>query len=261
MYNKFTKDDMKSVVKVACLFGAIVLFALLFKIFILDDISKKSNRYLIAGNYLIWQKTNKGWNQVNEFDEKLAANKYTITDGKSVINDATLQISPNNNWYFFDDDYNQIKMDKFRVATINLTVNLADYEKVDALNDKYVQMFFKEKKFAKPESYRASMVTYDFDGDGNEETLYTVNNSTLSAVDYDLRAFLFTVKDGKIVMLNETKGNDPFCIMEVLDIDDDNEYEVIVSKGVLNIPTFDSCYLLYKIVNGKWELIRSCGNK
>ena len=46
--------------------------------------------------------------------------------------------------------------------------------------------------------------------------------------------------------------------MEILDLNDDNNYEIIVSKGSIDVKTLDTCYQIYEMENSSWKLIHDC---
>ena len=46
--------------------------------------------------------------------------------------------------------------------------------------------------------------------------------------------------------------------MDILDLDGDGLYELVVSKGVLNLPTLNDCYQIYEFSNGKYRLKQDC---
>lgn len=256
---KITEEEKKMLIKVGILFLIIIMAALIYVFFIKHG-QKGSDQYLIVDNYLILEKNNDKWNQIQEYNDELSKKTYNITDGINSYNNITMQYSQNRNWYFFDKDYNQIQMPKFRVATRNISVKLADYKKENVDNitdDVFINEVFNSYSVTNRETYRASKVTYDFDQDGIEETIYTLGNNTLESVDYVIRGFLFVVKNDKVTMLKQIK-NGPFCVMEILDLDNDGKYEMIVSEKVLNMPTFDSCYLIYNLEGNKWNIKHEC---
>jgi len=257
-------EEKQKIIKVVVFFAIIciliIVSSFIYTNFIKDGGSKTSDKYLILGNYLILQKTNNGFKQINELNDKILDYKYTITDGQKEETDITLQFL-NNKWYFFNKDYSEIEMPNFKVASHNLSVKLADIKQesiTNPLDDEYITKFMSDNNITNGRTYRAFVTTYDFDKDGNLEYIYTLSNYSLSAEGYDQKGFIFMVKDDEIINLNNNDGKGPYTVMQIIDLDEDDNYEIIINKGNVDIKTFDSCYQIYKSKENKWELILDC---
>ena len=257
-------EDEKLRTKKMAFAGAVVLIlagiaALFYTVFIKDDGSKVSKDYLIIGNSLIWQKTNSSWKQIKELDDKILENKFTIYDGNTSEKNISLQYVNNQKWYFFDQNYKQIKMENFKAAATGFDIKLANYKEQQITSEDmvYINSVFNQNKVTDTNRYRTTKIVYDFDGDGKEEALYNTSNYVFDIVDYEINSFLYIVQDGKVYPLDKV-SKVPFGIMEILDLDNDNQYEIIVSKGVMNLPTFSSCYMLYDYIDGDWKLAKQC---
>ena len=258
--NEMTRQNKKLVIIAICIPVIAIIFGLLYNVFIKGDGEKFSDKYLIVGNYLILQQTNTSWKQIKEYNDKLQSLTYKITDGVNTYNDVKLQYSQNNSWYFLKKDYTQINMPEFKIATHDLEVKIAEYTQENIINikdDQYVTDAIKKYHMYAPDTYTAMKIVYDFDNDGQEEAIYSINNFTLEAVNYDIGGLMIMVDDGQITKIDKISDG-PLYLMEILDLDNDGQYEIIVSKDVYNIPTFDSCYQIYKIKEGKWQLEKDC---
>lgn len=253
---KMTKEEVSTLIKAIIFLAIVALLALMFNIFIRDDGSKFSSRYLIFGNYLVWQKTNTSYKQIEKLDNKILDSSYTIMDGKSTFEDVTMQFL-NNEWYFFDKDYNEIDMPSFRVATNGVKVKLGNYKSEDATGDDVVYEFLEDQKVTHLDSYKANKISYDFDKDGEKEDIYTVSNVSLEVTNYDIKGFIFMDKDGKFIKLDEM-NNKSIRVMEIIDIDNNGDYEMVVARGAIDLTTFDSCYQLYDYKKGQWKIIKDC---
>ena len=117
--------------------------------------------------------------------------------------------------------------------------------------------FQKVKKITNPETYISYKTTCDFDNDGIKESIYTITNASLEVVSYDIHSYIFMVKKGKIIPIADSKS-DPYTVMEIINLDKDDEYEMIVNKGDVDMKTFESCYLLYDLKDEKWVLKKDC---
>ena len=102
----------------------------------------------------------------------------------------------------------------------------------------------------------------DIDGDGISEIFYTITNERLANVDFESASIknystIIMIKNNKIYKL-DTDTSSPFSINDIIDLDGDGKYEIIVSKGVLDTPTFDSCYQIYNFKDDKFERLMDC---
>ena len=257
MENEERSSIIKLLISTGVIALIIVLGSLLYNNFIKDGGSKTSNQYVILGNYLILQKTNIGFKQIKSIDDKILEKKYTITDGKVTKDNISIQYV-NSNWYFFDEDYNQINMPKFKAATHNLSVKLANYTVqtiINPLDDEYISDFFNNNNISHQNTYKAYQISYDFDRDGEEEYIYTLDNHSLEQTNYTQKAFMFIVKNNKVI---EKFDNDLYTVMEIVDLNNDGDYEIIINKGNIDVKTFDSCYQIYNLKNDKVTLKKDC---
>lgn len=243
--------------------GIVLLFVILFiighNIFTSKDKLKKSNNYLILGNYLIFQKTNTDYMQINKLSDDILKYKYKITDGTNVKDNIKMQFL-NNRWYFFNDEYDEIDMPNFRCASYNWDIDLANYQKEIINNpneDPYISEFFSDNEIEDIETYKnAYVVSFDFDNDGNKESIYTFNNYALEVTEYSQDGYMFVVKDGNIIYHTNLEETDAYTVMEIIDLDSDNNYEIIVNKGSKDLKTFNSKYQVYTFNNNKFNLVR-----
>lgn len=258
------KDEKEKNIRaltIAAIIAVIVIVGgLLYNYFIKDDGANASDKYLIVGNYLILQKTNTSFKQIKEASKKVLQNKFVINDGNNVKNDVTLQFL-DNKWYFFDNNFKEIQMPNFRVATHNLKVKLAKFERkivVNFSNDKYINKFLEDNNVKNVDSYTADAISCDLDNDGKVEYIYTLSNYTLSTTNYKQKGYSFIVKDNTIYDLTEKNIDVPYTVMEILDLNIDDKYEIIINRGDVNLKTFDSCYKIYGVSGDKIELQKDC---
>lgn len=258
--NQITSEDKRNMVIACIILILTVIFALFFNRFIRNDGVKSSNKYFIFGDYLILQKTNTSWIQKGEFDKKLANLTYTITNGKRYLSDVKLEKATPSFWYFYDKNYNQINMKDFRCAGYGLRCKLAYYERdntVLASNDENIDNFLNNENITRKREYIGSKIITDLNGDGENEFIYTITNFSLADAISKVKGYLFIVSDGNIVRINEIDNNS-FNVMDIADLNNDGIYEIIVSKGVKDIPNFNSCYLIYKFKNNNLVLKKDC---
>ena len=260
------KDEQKEEIKKYLKIGIIILLVVALYVFMIFKINGKTpisnleEKYLIVGDYLIMEYKDKKWKQLNEFSEEILDSKFSVYDGLTKIDELSMQYA-SGKWIFLKNDYEEENVSSFRYAFTGIeniapaNYNWSFYETSDA---NILLEFLKMHEIKDIDAFidGTTKVSYDFDSDGIKETIYTTTNESLSANDETTFSGIFMEKNGTIITINEKEG--PYYIQEVLDIDNDGKYEIIISNGVVNIPTIEDCYQIYKINNDKWEIIKDC---
>lgn len=255
-------ENIKKNFKWIVLAIVLIVVYILFAVGVNDSQTRGSNEYLLIGNNLIWHEKDNKWYQETEVTDNLLDQKFTM----AYVNDSKVSVDNlqyvDQKWYFFDKDYKEISNDDFRVAySGNLDITLGNYttEYYSSSDDKYIEEVANPESEEQFQVYRDSLrkVLYDFDDDGVYEILYMISSVSLSVEDYDFNSYMFLVKNNKIVQKIEG-GIDPYRLEEILDIDNDGKFELVISKGILNNPTFDACYQIYEISDGKFHLVQDC---
>lgn len=245
--------------------GIIIVIYFVFAFFIngKTPVTNASGDYLIVGKNLILQKKDGKWQQLSQMDSKMLDKKYTIYDGEEKIENVKIQYA-SKKWYFFNEDYENIDVDDFKVAFNNNTITPAHYQLKNYSEDdaRILNNFLSSNDQKNDVNFQmyTSYVEFDFDNDGTKEKIYTTSNVSLSEAVQNPFSAIFMVKDNQITQTISKDTSNPFRVYSIIDIDGDGNYELIVTKGVIDIATFDSCYQIYKMNNGKWERIKGCEN-
>lgn len=222
-----------------------------------------SNDYLIVGNKLVWHKIGNVWYQTTEVTDDLLKQKFTLDDGHDTYEISDIQYS-DLQWYFFDKDYKEISSDDFRIAySGSLKIETADYneEGYVSSDDDVISAVVSDISASQLNIIRASLIKYfvDLDNDGKNEVIYTFSDNKMDVLDYTPTSYLVLVKNGEVLDQIKTTGSSTmYVVQEILDLDNDGAYELVVSSDVIDNPTFDSCYQIYKIVSGKIKLYQQC---
>lgn len=246
----------------------IIIIVILFIIYMIVAsflVNKKDNNainYLVVGDALIWKETDGKWYQMKDYDDEIGNNEYWVYDGNNVSKANSAQYT-NYKWYFFDKNYNQINDENFRFAYSGddkmkaANYQISNYESSD---DSVIKEVTNETDESKLNLYQTSLqkIEYDFNGDGQNETVYTFSDYIMDVVDYVPQNYLVLTKNNKVMDVIKTKNGNISNLVDVLDLDFDDKYELIISKGVVNLPTFDSCYQIYKIENDKFKRVQNC---
>lgn len=256
-------EDIKKYVK-WIIIAAICIVLYIVIAFSINNSSKViSNDYLLVGDNLIWHKIDNRWYQMTEVTEELLKQKFTLNDGQKNYKVNDIQYS-DMKWYFFDKDYKEIEDTSNRIAfSGNLNIKVADYDEgqyVDS-DDAIINSVEAGLSDDRLELMRLSLVKYyvDIDADGQDEMIYTFSDNKLDVLDYTPSSYLVLVKNG--VVLDYVKTSDStnlFVVQNILDLDNDKEYELVVSSDDIDYPTFSSCYQIYKIVDDKIKLLQNC---
>lgn len=219
-----------------------------------------SDKYLIIGESLIYQKNGNDWIQLKGFDEKISEKQFTVYDGNKKIENVILQYT-SDKWYFFDEDYNDLNIDDFKLAfNTKDDITFGEFSSNFGSKSDLFASFLKDNGIADKEKNKlfGSYIDFDFNKDGNKERIYTASNVSLSSIPDKNISVLFMANENKISQMISEGGEDPFHIYSIVDIEGDGIYELIVTKGVIDMPFFDSCYQIYKLKNNKWELTIDC---
>lgn len=251
---------MKNRKKIIVLLGLIVTVYIIFMLIFSGNnpTDKVVPKYLMINDSLLWQKKNGQWIQLNKEPEKFYDNSFTVYYENQKRDNVILQKS-NSNLYFFDKDYNQLTFEDVKGITTNLDLKFADFniQQASDSDQTYINDVMKTVKASNKGIYKTNKITFDFDQDGSLETLYETTNFVFDVVDYEFSSFVFMVKGDKIEQIIASDKM-PYDFISVLDIDNDDVYEIIMGYDIKNLSTFDTCYQLYDYINGKWKLIKKC---
>ncbi len=240
----------------------IVFFVILFIIYNyfstknFDPKANEDSKYIMLNGSLLWQKKGDKFIQLNSIPENFFNYKFTLYHG--IQKDKNVTVNLYDAFYlYFDDDYKELKYSDFRGISRNYDIKFPDYNVEVDNNNTYLDDLLDKYGYKKTQNYYSYYVTLDFDKDGAEESLYTSTNYEFNGNNRDCHALFYMVKNDEVVSVIE-KDELPYSFVSVLDIDNDNNYEVIMSYAVLNNPSLDSCYKLYKIEDNKWNIIKDC---
>lgn len=222
---------------------------------------QSSHNYLFIKDTMLWEQNGDKWKQLNETNDDIFKQKYTLYDGVNSTKDVKLQ-KEENGWYYFSNNYKQIKPTNLRGLSNIGSIKFANYKQNFATqNDtEYITEALSQINVNMIDGYYTSKVTLDFDNDGNEESVYITSNYSFDFVNYKIYTVVYQVINGKVTQIIDKAQDLPYNFFEILDIDNDGKYEMILTYGVQNQPTLSSCYKMYKLNSGKWEVIKDCAS-
>lgn len=224
------------------------------------EVNKVSNSYLIVGDYLIWHNVGDKFYQLKEVPLDINKYEFTVYNGNKKTKGNNAQYN-SGIWYMYNNNYVNVVKDNFNIAFSSMNVVPADYEEETYSDEEdLINEVAGNPDYTNYIKFQNSLkkIVYDFDNDGEDEELYTFSDNTLDAVDYTPRSYMVLMKNGKLNKV-ETSGQDrKFVVQNILDLDGDGSYEIIVSNNVINKATFKACYQIYKVQDGRLALYQSC---
>ena len=103
-------------------------------------------------------------------------------------------------------------------------------------------------------------VQFDFDSDGKDEQLLIISNIDNKSVSKWISAVYYIDDSVNRIRLEEYKGKDKdnlkFRLVNIVDLNNDGNYEIILSKKSINYE--EPCLDLYELEEGKYEAIVFC---
>lgn len=249
--------------KVAMFFLLLFVLIILVLAYIFYFVSAKpSNDYIIVGESAIFTKSKGKWTQIKRINDDILSAKYTVVHASGINENVTINYTSDSNyWLYMDDEFNDIELKHVKAAYTSKfkNVKVADYEfsYYDDSDQEILSNVLEGRNILDFEK-SVKKYTFDLDGDGVLESIYTLTNETLSGRQNKKYSSIFLVRGDEFIKTFSNDTTKPYKVMAIVDIDNDNKYEVIVSKGDLDVSYFDSCYQIYKVVGNKISLVKDC---
>lgn len=256
MNNSLFNDDgyKKQIITVGIIFLVIVFV-------IIGLVANNSSKdYIIINKSLILTKSGTKYKQIKRIDEDILSQKYNVYTDDNIYKNVTIKIE-DNVWYYFDEDYNDLNLNIVPVAYTKkfnklkaIPLDTSYYEDSD---DDYIKEVTKKEDI---ESFKGGLIknSFDLDGDGTVEHIYTISNESLSGDSSGNYSSIFLVKGDTLIGKLDNNTETPYLVQAIIDLDGNGKYEVIVSKGTIDMATFDTCYQIYSIKGKKIKLIKDC---
>lgn len=240
-------------------FVFLFIFLLIIIVSIIFILVNKKRYYFFVNESSTIVKDGFNYKQVKNIDNKYLNDEYSVYSDGKVYKNVTVKFD-SNVWYYFDKDYNDLDLnkvsllytssfDKLKVANYDVSY----YEEAD---DSILSEVLGDKKIS---DYKDSVIKSSFDiaGDGSIETIYTISDLDLSDSN-GFGSFIFLVRDNKIIKIIEKSASESFLVQNIVDIDGDGKYEIIVSKGTNDVVTFDTTIKIYSINKSRVKCIMNC---
>lgn len=214
-------------------------------------------KYIVNTDGLFWQyDSDEIFKTVQEFNN--IEGEYTL-----YYNDGTnkkAELKPN--FDIFNEGFkgaDELSNNNLKYATNIKNFKQIKYniEEVDIYNTPIVRDVLKEFDFDYLQTFSGNSVTLDLDNDGIDETLYFITNIYRPEDGIKLTAY-FLVKEGKIIHTFYKDRTYRYDLFDIVDFENDKNYEIIVNKKIVATDGFDTCYELYGIKDKKWQNIIEC---
>lgn len=236
--------------------GVFSIFLLIVFLFFLFS---GKDSYLIINESTIIKKDGFNYKQLNSFKKRISDGKFNVYSDGELYENVDIK-NKSNEWYYFDKDYNDLDLKKVSLAYSKSLNKLkeANYDVsfYDESDDVVLNEVLKGENIS---NYKDSVIKsiFDLDGDGTVETIYTINDFALSDSNGS-SAYIFLVRNNKLVKVIENDKNQSFLVQNIVDIDGDGKYELFVSKGTNDVVTYDTCMKIYTINKNNSKCILDC---
>ena len=205
--------------------------------------------YLIIDESIVLSKNGGNIKKVSEYSDVLFKECYHIIGDDFDYSDVILNRSNSGEWNYMDKDYKSLDIVRVKLAYSGKfkNVKLADYNFSYYSSDDDA-IFKKALGDRKLSDFSNSVMksSYDFNGDGKLENIYTLTNVNAAVSKENRYSLLVLESNGKVTIMDRDSDN-VFIVRSILDLDNDGKYEVIVSKGSEDVAPIDGSYQIYKI--------------
>ena len=228
-------------------------------------IKSKDKATIIIGDTSIWKYEDESWLNVTSSStiESLSWREYDVYLDNKEFGKYNLWNSEDK-WYLFDKNKNAVTKDGTLLAlSANYEIKVKDFNTADIRNYYHVEKVLEQNNISTSSKYTvATESSIDIDNDGKNETFYFVSNAF--SLDYNpskIFSFVFMVKNSKIypiytdVAPNTTNNGCKPYLSAVLDIDQDNTYEMVISCGKYS--TDKPADMLYKLTEEGFKIVIS----
>lgn len=246
-----------------------VLFFVLSYIFLGAD-SLKRQKYeslIVIGNNSVFAYKNNNWDRLkveNDTLKEFSWQEFDIYSKNEKL--GTYSLWYDSKWYAFDKKRKAINLDdSFIGISSNYEIKVLDYQQEQFTSSNYVTQILKENNLPINSQFTSNYkIDLDVDQDESLEELYLITN--VFPIDFNpekLFAIVFMVKGDNIYYLykdirnnNSFNGCKPF-VQSILDVDNDNNYEVLISCREYSVSSQTDLLYKYNAENDEFKIIAS----
>lgn len=215
----------------------IVFFFLMYFLVGKKEIEKENEELtILLGDNTVWKYKSKIWSNIKSDLDYYNWKKFQIfLDGEYKDE---YYVWHNDKWYLFDKNKEAINYTENLLAlNSNFDVNVKSFESKEILDENKIFNYLTSKNISLSAELTVKTQTQlDIDNDGIEESIYILSNAfPMDTVPDTIFAYVYMEKDGNTydifsyeVENDSNNGVKPY-INSVLDVDNDGNYEIIVS--------------------------------
>ena len=220
---------------------------------------------IIIGDNTIWNYSDRKWlNITNDSTiDSISWLEYDVYIDNKQFGNYYLWYD-DEKWYIFDENKKAITTDGEIIAyRSNYDIKISDFTSNDIKNYSYAHQILRENNISTSSKYTVSTETsIDIDNDGSKETLYFISNAFPLDFNPDtIFSIVFMEKNGEIYPIytdvaknNSNNGCKPY-LSAVLDVDNDNTYELVISCGKYSVDK--PVDMLYKLTDEGFKILIS----
>ena len=236
------------------IFFVLLIVVLIFIICIF--VFNRKTDYLIINESTVFTKKGSKLKQVDYVKDKMLEGDFNVfSDGKKYKN-VTIKYD-SLVWYYFDEDYKDLGLTKVSAAYSKgfKGLKVADYDVsyYEESDNDIIKSIFGDKDISGIEN-SVIKSSFDLDGDGIVETIYTLNKYDLDLDLDELSSYIFIVKNDELMGIIKKNINDTYLVQNIIDIDNDGNYEILFSEGTNDVVTLDTCINVYSVSKKKFLL-------
>ena len=227
-------------------------------------VKSKDEATIVIGDTSIWVYKDKGWTNITnpQTISSLSWTEYNVyLDNQEY---GKYYLWNDDKWYLFDKNKKAIPREGTLLAIkSNYDIKVKNFTSKNIRNYYHVEKMLEQNDLSTSSKYTVEQeVSIDIDNDGNNETIYFVSNAF--SLDYNpskIFSIVFMVKNSKIYPIytdiapNTTNNGCKPYLSAVLDVDQDNIYEMVISCGKYSTETPSD--MLYKLTDDGFKIVIS----
>ncbi len=253
--------------KYIILISIIIVYFLFFFFFIgLGEIkNNKREATIFLDENTVWTLEKNSWSNITDEIDKKEFNGLEFNVFSNYENIGKYYLWRDEKWYLFDKNRKPYLYDEgnFLAVRANYNINVLKFEPQEINDQRYINTVLSENNITDSEEFTVSnLYQIDFDSDGVKENFYAISNAFARETSPDkVFSIVFMEKVGQIYYLyNSISSNDgqnsckPY-INTVVDLNEDDVYEIILSCGYFSIQSRHD--MLYQFKDNNFDLILS----
>lgn len=220
---------------------------------------------IIVGHNTIWNYSDESWLNITKsstIDDISWLDYDVYLDNKSI--GRYYLWNDGGKWYIFDSKKRAVNKEGNLLAfRSNYDIKVKNFTTAEIRNYYHVEKVLEENDLSTSSKFTvATESSFDIDNDGSNETFYFVSNAF--PMDYypsKIFSFVFMVKSSKIypiytdVAPNDTNNGCRPYLSAVIDINQDNIYEMVISCGKYSVDK--PVDMLYKLTDEGFKILIS----